>query len=1612
MPTKAYIQRIAIISFLSLYALTVNGQCSGISVVADTNQSCAPGIFEFEVKGAPSGSFISWDFGKGQVPGADTFRLIEPNPKKISLTLYTFLSSGTKCTTTVNNIAEVYARPAPQMDINQKVFCNTDVDYTLTDETPNSVFRIWTVEGVNYGDTLKTKTSNFSTDGKKTISLMVEDNHGCRGVKSFKDIAEVVSEKSVDIRGVNTNACINEDVQYSLKSELKPSEIKSILWSFSNAFPTSSTDVSPSNIRYAAGGQYDVSVEVITNNGCTYQHTSTRLAHPRDSVVLKIDLNDTAVCVPHKLKVIARSPNLYGPLKFDILNIDSNLVDSLSHIQREVLLNQASVLDIRVTYKDSFCTSRYFKKEAVIAKQVTARISSNQHYDCELPFVAKLNDNSVISEAGKVTYRWLVYDTLGNLITSSTKKDFEFVVKDSGYYDVDLTVRHENGCADSTYVEKFIRGDSIRIDYNPISEIVCLNQDVIIQNSSAKSTYKTSDFFVWKLYRHGDTTKAIDSSYSYQPTFKARYDDSYDLKIYAYNALNCKQTVFHENVFEVGEPVANFRVEQPYQCPNDTFSLISDVNPPQGDYISKWYIYNSEDTVVAYGKKLIVEIEKPGLYDVEYQMSIFGLCRDTSIQQDKIGISGLMSEIVIPTNRVCSTIPLQPKVSIKNYLYGVSDTTINYTWTVIPDQGFTISNDAIKEPEFYFTKNGKYVLRLITTNASGCIDTAYSDTINAGLNTHVQFIDTAVCSNTALRFNAATDSFVNKLYYSISPTTSFNIRSVSKDSQALTIKDKGTYHFKVISSRDSICFDTFSQTIKIVSPTADFYPVDSNLYCAPVYQRFQSTSTFADTFFWDFGDGKNLKTTYSKVTTLYDKNMGDLNAYTVRLIAKNKSGCSDTIIKSNSVKVKGPAVQFDLVNNRGCEPLEVRLKGTTDNVHKMYIDYGDGGAFGFNLNQPHYYTNSWRIIKNTYTPVILVVDKNGCQTAVKSDSSVYVKPSPTAKMDVKDSIACATLETRYYYVGNEATSWYWDFEGDGTPDGNGAVGLHRYQKPGRFPLKLINTNDFDCHDTAITNIHVVRPPKIKMDYDSVTCITKPFQITDLSEVDTTLKSRNWTVETNAGYSTRMDSSFIYDAKTAGIYKLKLSITDSMNCTSSDSAYITIRDSSNTGLAEIQVVSITQANCVDIVAVNPDASYGWTNIIRTDPLSGQVAFVNANNLTNQDSFSNVTVAPQCYQIKHTDSCGFESKPSVEHCTVHLSVSSTTASKNELAWTPYVGWTNMDPLFPYQIWRTVDGVTELLARIGPQTLTYTDSSLCDLEYCYSIVAVHQSGVLKSSSNSVCSRPIYLGNESDGHVKLVTVKDDRYLYIEMESDTGQFVLVKELEGGAPIEIPIDQSIYEDYNVDVHQHSYVYGVKQLDHCGSESQQGRIGQSVVLQLAKEGLTVKLQWNAYRQWEAGVQEYWIMRNVSNGFVVYKTLSGIDTAVAFNVGEGIGGSNCFKVFAVSEDGLISESNKVCISGEPIIFIPNAFSPFDYAVNNDFKPYTVFVKSPIDYEDGIYDFNIYDKWGGLIFSTNDPTIGWDGRYNDTDLPEGVYVYTFRVKGLDDKIRNYSGSVTLVR
>jgi gliding motility-associated-like protein len=88
-----------------------------------------------------------------------------------------------------------------------------------------------------------------------------------------------------------------------------------------------------------------------------------------------------------------------------------------------------------------------------------------------------------------------------------------------------------------------------------------------------------------------------------------------------------------------------------------------------------------------------------------------------------------------------------------------------------------------------------------------------------------------------------------------------------------------------------------------------------------------------------------------------------------------------------------------------------------------------------------------------------------------------------------------------------------------------------------------------------------------------------------------------------------------------------------------------------------------------------------------------------------------------------------------------------------------------------------------------------------------------------------------------------------------------------------------------------------------------------------------------------------------------------------------------------------------------YIPNSFTPNFDGINDAFKPFGVNYYK--------LEFSIYNRWGELIFYTDDEnTIGWNGGYEGYMCPEGIYVYI--VKWSDERgFRQIkTGNINLIR
>ena len=62
---------------------------------------------------------------------------------------------------------------------------------------------------------------------------------------------------------------------------------------------------------------------------------------------------------------------------------------------------------------------------------------------------------------------------------------------------------------------------------------------------------------------------------------------------------------------------------------------------------------------------------------------------------------------------------------------------------------------------------------------------------------------------------------------------------------------------------------------------------------------------------------------------------------------------------------------------------------------------------------------------------------------------------------------------------------------------------------------------------------------------------------------------------------------------------------------------------------------------------------------------------------------------------------------------------------------------------------------------------------------------------------------------------------------------------------------------------------------------------------------------------------------------------------------------------------------------------------------------------------YLLSIYNRWGVLIFQSKDKNIGWDGSYNGTMSPDGIYTYSVELKLKTSAfVKIYHGHVNLFR
>lgn len=151
--------------------------------------------------------------------------------------------------------------------------------------------------------------------------------------------------------------------------------------------------------------------------------------------------------------------------------------------------------------------------------------------------------------------------------------------------------------------------------------------------------------------------------------------------------------------------------------------------------------------------------------------------------------------------------------------------------------------------------------------------------------------------------------------------------------------------------------------------------------------------------------------------------------------------------------------------------------------------------------------------------------------------------------------------------------------------------------------------------------------------------------------------------------------------------------------------------------------------------------------------------------------------------------------------------------------------------------------------------------------------------------------------------------------------------------------------------------------------------------------------------------------VAEGDALTLTATGGDF---FLWGEGSFGNMITFTPAESAEYCVTASNSngcksnACINvdvvKESTLYVPNTFTPNGDRLNDVFLVPTTNLKE--------YNIKIFDRWGAMLFESNDPTVCWDGTYQGKNVAEDVYVYAISGTGVDRIAYEKRGHVTVLR
>lgn len=908
---------------------------------------------------------------------------------------------------------------------------------------------------------------------------------------------------TVDFTSSTQSGCGPLFVLFTDQSSASNGSILSWSWDFGDGTTATSNTGSITHV-YNQPGLYDVTL-VVSNGAQQGSTTKASFIQVLENPDIEFLFYPQSGCAPLQVNFTDNTVANGGSPIVDWNWSFSNGVTN-NQASASIWFNTSGVFDATLEVTDGNGCSAILDSLGIIVTDPSpiAAIGvvggTNGRRSCDPPLAVNYNSNSTGGNP-PYTYNWNFFGQ-GSTTMASPVVNYAL----NGSFDASLTVTDQTGCSDTINRSNYVRIGKPTAGFNYSNQVYCSYEPIVFTNTSSNA-----NSFFWDF-------DGVGTSTSTNSTFAFGTGGLYDVKLTATNGWGCSDsvtsTVNVEDVNASFTATPNYACKPPlsvsYQGTSQNIIANWDWTFGNGNSSNQQVTNNTFNTAGSFTDQLIVT-------------TING-CKDT-ISASNVHVFQLNTNLsASPTN---GCIPLTVNFSDNSTPI---DSILSWSW----DFGDgTTSN--LQNPAHTYTQHGTFFAVCTIVTTSGCI---YTDqvTISTGNKQSPSFSSSSnlFCASDPVFFtNTSTNSgLIDSYSWDFGDGNSSNQMSPSHqylDTGYFDVSLTATYN-----GCDTVL--TLPNYLYVEGPVISF---THQVNCDTPYDiEFTPTMIGETHWYWDYDDGTpNDSNTLNPI-----HGYNQTGNYNVSLEAFDSlSGCSFS--ETNLIQVRDVQANFTTSNNSPCAFSPVALNGLPS-VDEVSYNWEIQNSNPLNSTASNLIVS----FQNTgFQDIQLIVgDANGCSDTLVQTVRVF---QPTADFTGDSLVGCTGHTVNFTDLSTSDTgvvSWAYSFGNGSSSALQNPSATYNYYQQGGYDVELIVEDWVGCTDTLLKTGYI----DINQPYPIFTADTQTCQ-NSATTFQAIISGQNWSYNWDFGdgnSDTGVTTNHTYT--NPGLYTVQYTVTDELGCDSS------------------------------------------------------------------------------------------------------------------------------------------------------------------------------------------------------------------------------------------------------------------------------------------------------------------------------------------------------------------------------------------------------------------------------------------------------------------------------